>query len=181
MPGQDVARELDRLLAAFVESHGGDLPRQAFDPGWVSPCQVGAPAEDGTIAWQPQRREPPADWRGLEAALEVPLHPDLATFYGRWFCDNIPVRAEEGTATLIQVWSPRDQERLVENLLGHALQQRRRRLPLTLFVALTDENDFLLSVDNASGTVVLEEPGQPAAREVAPALGALLARMHPDV
>jgi len=175
-----VRRELARLLEGYVALHGeGALPRQPFDRDWISPCQIGAPDAEGWIAWRPVARELPPDWGGLERALEAPLHPDLAAFYGSFWCDCIPVEAEEGGATLIQPWNERDRERLIENLLGHALQKRRIRAPLTLFVAATDEGDLVLSVDNASGVVVLEQPGQRPQREVAPTLAALLARMRP--
>ncbi len=175
-----VRRELRRLLDGFVALHGdGRLPRQPHDPRWPSPCEVGAPGEDGQVAWQPVPRDPAPDWSGLEAALESRLHPDLAAFYGAFWSDCIPVRADEGGATLIQVWNGDDFERLIENLLGHALQKRRRGEPLTLFVACTDEGDLVLSVDNASGRVVLEQPGQPPQREVAASLAELLARMQP--
>jgi SecY interacting protein Syd len=107
------------------------------------------------------------------------VHPDVASFYGSFWSDSIPVRAEEGAATLIQVWNGRDFERLIENLIGHALQKARRREPLTLFIACTDEGDFNLSVDNSSGVVVLEQPGQPPQREVARCLADLLARLEP--
>jgi SecY interacting protein Syd len=174
-----VVDALRRLLDGFADLHAASgLPRQPYDPQWPSPCQVGAP-RDGSIAWRPVPRDTPPDWSGLEAALEQALHPDLAAFYGSFWSDCIPVRAQEGGATLIQVWNERDFERLVGNLLGHALQKRRRRDPLTLFVACTDEGDLVLSVDNASGRVVLEQPGQPPQREVAESLAALLARMQP--
>jgi len=175
-----VARELERLLHGFVALQGeGRLPRQPHDPRWPSPCEVGAAGDDGQIAWRPVPRESPPDWSGLESALEAPLHPDLAAFYGTFWSDCVPVRADEGGATLIQVWNAQDFDRLVENQLGHALQKRRRREPLTLFVACTDESELVLSVDNASGRVVLEQPGQPPQREVAASLAALLARMQP--
>lgn len=175
-----VAHELERILEQFVSlPRAGGLPRQPFEAEWPSPCQVGEPDAQGLIAWRPRRRDTPPDWSGLERALEVPVHPDVAAFYGTFWSDAIPVRAEEGGATLIQVWNERDFERLVENLLGHALQKARRRDPLTLFVACTDEGDLMLSVDNATGAVVLEQPGTAPQREVAPSLADLLARLEP--
>ncbi len=175
-----VVRELTRILDEFVAlSPAGALPRQPFDPEWVSPCQVGEPAQDGTIAWRPRRRIAAPDWSGLERALGAPLHPDVAEFYGSFWSDPVPVRAEEGAAVLIQVWNERDHERLQENLIGHALQKMRRREPLTLFVACTDEGDLTLGVDNATGAVVLEQPGQPPLRQVAATLAAFLARLEP--
>ena len=80
---------------------------------------------------------------------------------------------------MIQVWNEQDFERLSENLIGHALQKRRRREPLTLFVACTDESEFNLCVDNATGLVLLEQPGQAPKQTVAESLAQLLSRMEP--
>jgi len=126
-------------------------------------------------------RAEPADLGGLERALEVPLHPDLVAYYGSYYSDSFAARTAEGGLTLIQVWSEADLERLIANQIGHALAKRRARAPLTLFVALTDEDDLILALDNASGAVVLEHPGRAPLREVAPSLGALLARCEPQV
>ncbi len=175
-----VIRELGRILdgyAALAWEHG--LPRQPFDAQWVSPCQEGPPGPDGSIAWRPRRRLEPPDWGGLERALGAALHPDVADYYGSYWSDCIPVRAQQGGAMLIQVWNERDFERLVENLLGHALQKMRRREPLTLFVGCTDESELTLCVDNASGAVLLEQPGQAPLRQLAPDLAGFLAGLKP--
>ena len=124
-------------------------------------------------------RETAPDWRGLERALDIAVHADVAAYYGAFWSDSIPVQAREGGATLIQIWNERDFERLVANLIGHALQKRRRRESLTLFVAVTDEDEFTISVDNETGAVVLEEPGQPPQRELAGSLAELLGRLEP--
>ena len=175
-----VATELDRILTTYATlAPAAQGLRQPFDPQWISPCQVGDPDAEGMIAWAPVRRPVPADWSGLEQALDVPVHTDVAAFYGSFWSDCIPVRAEEGTATLIQVWNERDFERLIENLIGHALQKRRRREPLTLFVACTEEGEFNLCVDNTTGAVLLEQPGQAPKRMVAESLAELLSRMEP--
>ena len=175
-----VSRELARLLDDYVALHAATgLPRQPFDPQWVSPCQADEPDDRGLIGWRPVRRHQPPDWTGLESALEIALHPDAAAFYGSFWCDCIPVQAQEGGATLIQVWNDRDFDRLIENLLGHALQKRRAGDALTFFLAPTDESNFVLSLDNATGAVVLEQPAQRPQRKVANSLAELLARMQP--
>ena len=180
-PMQDsVAIELERLLDELMRLCSAQgLPRQPSDPESVSPCQVGSADIGGNVAWRPLRRDRAPDWSGLERALEAPLHPDIATFYGSYWSGPIPVDAEEGTATLIQIWNEADFDFLIENQLGHALQKSKRREPLTLFVACPDEGDLMLSVDNSSGVVVLEAPGRPPLRQVAANLVELLARMKP--
>ena len=173
---------LASLLERYVALHQaarGTLPRQPYEPDWPSPCQVGPPDAAGWIAWRPVRRKPPADFSGLERALEAPLHPNLAAYFGRFWSDVVPGRTAEGGVSLIQIWNEQDFERLIENLLGHALAKARARAPLTLFFATTDEDERFLSVDNASGRVLLEIPGEPPVREVAPDLDAFLARVEP--
>jgi SecY interacting protein Syd len=174
----DLEAFLDRYIAAAEALRGG-LPRHLHDPRWPSPCEVGAPDDRGWVAWRPVRR-PPADFSGLERALEVALHPDVATWFGAWYSECLPARAEEGGLTLIFVWSDADFDRLLENLIGHAIAKRRAREPLTLFVACTDEEDLNLSVDNETGVVVLERPGGGVLDEVAPSLAGLLGRIDPD-
>lgn len=173
---------LGRLLARFVEHSrrvSGALPTTEHDPRWPSPCQVGDRDAAGQIHWRPRERETPADFGGLEHALDVALHPDIKSFYGSFWSDSIPLEAEEGGLTLIQVWNDDDFDRLVGNVIGHALAKRRARAALTVFIATTDEDELMLSVDNETGRVVLEEPGRAPVREVSPTLVRFLDRLAP--
>lgn len=131
------------------------------------------------IRWRPRERESAADFSGLEHALEVAIHPDVKSFYGCYWGGVMELEAEEGGVTLIQIWNHDDFERLVENLLGHAMAKRRIKAPLTIFIACTDEGEHILSVENATGRVVLEEPGSPPIREVSPSLAEFLDRLNP--
>ena len=169
---------LDRYVA-HCEAETGAPPTQEHDPGWSSPCELGDPDAAGRVHWRPRRRGPRADFGGLEAALEVELHPDIKDFYGSFWGAPIELFAEEGGLTLIQIWNDEDFDRLGENVIGHALAKRRIRAPLTVFVAIADEGEFMLSVDNATGTVVLEEPGSLPTREISPNLAAFLNRLSP--
>ncbi|NCF81053.1 MAG: SecY-interacting protein, partial [Proteobacteria bacterium] len=109
----------------------------------------------------------------------VEIHPDIKSFYGSYWGGPIELEADEGGVTLIQVWNDDDFDRLVENLLGHAMAKQRIKAPLTIFIALTDEEEYVLSVDNETGCVVLEEPGSIPTREVSPSLAEFLDRLRP--
>ena len=87
--------------------------------------------------------------------------------------------AAEGGVTLIQVWNDKDFDRLAENVLGHAMAKLRIKAPLTIFIASTDEGELMLSVENESGQVVLEEPGSLPIRVVSPSLAEFLDRLQP--
>lgn len=177
-----VKAALDRTLRRYVdhrEDITGTLPTQEYDPEWPSECQIGEPGADGTIRWKPRERDSAADFSGLESALELEIHPDIKSFYGSYWAAAIEMQAAEGGVTLIQVWNDADFDRLVENILGHAMAKKRVKAPLTVFIACTDENEYMLSVDNDTGRVVLEEPGSPPSREVSPSLVEFLDRLQP--
>lgn len=178
----EVRAALDRLLRRYVEHcqrMDGSLPVQEHDPAWPSQCQVGAPDADGMICWRPRERQTTADFGGLERALDVEIHPDVKSFYGSYWGSAMELQAEEGGVTLIQVWNDDDFDRLVENVLGHAMAKQRIKAPLTIFIACTDEGEHILSVENHTGRVVLEEPGSPPSREISPSLAEFLERLNP--
>jgi len=179
-----VRKSLTRLLQRYVDEHQrvtGTFPTQTYDPAWLSECQVGEPDADGSIFWRPQERHSFADFDGLERALEVDIHPDIKSFYASHWASPMSFQATEGDLTLIQIWNDDDFDRLVENILGHAMAKQRIKAPLTIFFACTDEDENILSVENDSGRVVLEEPGSLPIREVSPSLAAFLARLDPIV
>jgi SecY interacting protein Syd len=180
MPTQTEAalgRLIERYIALYHQQFGS-LPMQKHDPEWISPCQVGEPNAQGMIYWQPVARTNSADFSGVERALETEINPNIKSFYGSFWCEVLDAEAEEGAFTLIQVWNPDDFDRLCENILGHAFAKQRINAPLTIFFACTDEDDLILSVENDTGKVVLEHPGQLPIREVASSLAEFLNRVE---
>jgi len=178
------AASLDSFIERYLER--ADPPPEPFDPEWRSPCERGEPFRSDSgetlIAWRPVRQTEngPALLTGLERALELTLHHDAKTYYGRWWSASLDAVAPDGPVSLIQLWNPDDAERLVENLIGHALAKRRQRAPFTVFFATTGpDSDYFLSLDNATGEVLLEQPGLRPLRTVAPDLATFLDRLEP--
>ncbi|MFT5444926.1 MAG: SecY interacting protein Syd [Gammaproteobacteria bacterium] len=182
MAVDSVQASLQRVLSRWIDAvheHTGALPSIEHDVDWPSPCIVDGPDADGRVRWRPHLRDSQADFSGIERALEEPLHAAIRSFYGSYYSDPLPMRAADGPLTLLQVWSDRDFDRLLENVIGHAANQRRVQAPLTVFIALTDEDDLNLCVCNASGKVVLERPGAAPLREIAPSLEVFLDALEP--
>ncbi|MEM1435508.1 MAG: SecY-interacting protein Syd [Pseudomonadota bacterium] len=189
-----VVQETRALFERYLERH--PEPTVEYDADWPSPCEVGHwfyadPSPDVAhdsvqlIRWQPQPRwtDPqngwPNDFDGLEAALEVPIHPDFKALFSHWSA-TLELNAPDGHVSLLQLWNPADAERYIENLIGHILVQRRACAPLTLFFACTEpDSELILSLDNASGAVVLEQPGRRPERQVAGSLADFLATLEP--
>jgi SecY interacting protein Syd len=178
---------LNRALDGFVDRYCRAYPQlhDRFDPDWRSPCELGEPwtndAGVSQCAWQPLRRHGAVgDFAGLERALETVIHPDIKTYYGRYWSGGLEAEAGDGHVSLLFLWNPQDADRLVENLIGHALAKQRARAPFTVFFACTEpESDLFLAIDNASGAVVLEEPGRKPLRTVAADLASFLESLSP--
>lgn len=169
-------RYLDALQRA-----GEQLPRQPFDEEWPSTCQQGEPDSDGMIEWKPIQRETPGSFGNMAHALETSLHPDICTYYSHYWSDALGATHVRGDLNLLGAWNPRDFERLQENLLGHLHQQRRAKTPLTLFFATCEPDDspFYISVDNASGAVLLEETGRGVKETLADNLADFIDSLEP--
>jgi SecY interacting protein Syd len=176
-----VAAALDRLIERYRRFF--PVLEADYDPQWRSPCELadGAGAAHGRVRWEPLRRPVEVDlFFGVERALELPIHPDIKSYYGRYWSGNLETRAPDGHVSLLQLWNEEDADRLVENLIGHALAKRRSRSPFTVFFACTEpDSELFLSIDNDSGQVLLEAPGRKPLRVVASRLAGFLDTLMP--
>ncbi len=178
----DLTTQLDEFVERYVVSQG-DL-YAPYDADWRSPCETGPPVQrqDGElwVPWRPLRRNLAADFAGLERALECQIHPDIKAYYGRYWAGAMEAAAADGPVSLIFLWNPADVERLVENLIGHALAKRQARSSFSVFFACTaPDSELFLTVDNHSGAVLLERPGYKPLRQVADSLGVFLSQLQP--
>lgn len=149
------------------------------DSEWQSPCIADQEKIDGLVNWAPIKQEPKRSFSDLEHALDIQIHPDFCEYFSAYWGMGWRAEAQQGVCELLQVWNDEDFDRLQENLIGHVMMKRRLKQPITLFFALTDDENFILSIDNGSGAVVLEPVGKEAKSEVAPNLATFLDSLVP--
>ena len=148
-----------------------------FDPEWRSACEIEQRGNE--IHWKPCLQQDPVNFAGLANAVEQPIHSDIQSYYGLYWSGGLQARSTEGPVNLIQLWNPDDFDRLIENLVGHLFAKKQAGLPFTVFFATTDvDSELFLSIDNESGRVLLEEPGQPPLREVETDIASFLDRLE---
>jgi SecY interacting protein Syd len=177
-----VAQALDDFVDHTMKSMSPLLT--TWLPDWRSPCEYGdmimSASTEPSIMWRPVRRDDPGVLAPLEAALDATIHPDLKQYWGRYFAASLGAQAPQGPLSLLQLWNGDDSERLIENQIGHVVTQRRAKAPLSLFFACTEDgSDYILTVDNTSGEVLLEAPGRKPLQVVAPNLAAFLDELTP--
>jgi len=177
-------------LEQFVSHYLKSYPHltEIFDPEWRSPCETGEPYTDEAgivrVPWQPMRRRTNTptehDFAGLENALEVEIHPDIKRYYGSYWSGGLEAEAPQGHVSLILLWNHEDTNRLIANLIGHAMAKQRTRMPLSIFFACTEaDSELFLSVHNETGEVVLEKPGHKAVDVVDNDLAAFIDTLVP--
>lgn len=154
-----------------------------FDCNWRSPCEIGEPLElEGVAAieWRPKVRQNADDFSGLENAFETDIHPSIKDYYGSYWSGGLEGTCNEGHVSLMFLWNDEDRDRLIDNLIGHALAQKKSRSPLSVFFACTDTaSAYYLSVNNSTGEVQLELPGRKPIRTVESSLSKFLNRLTP--
>ena len=176
-----VEHHLDILMKSYGSSK---TPLQAdFDPDWRSPCEIGEAIKNekgkARITWAPTRRNSFIDdFSGLEQAIDTRIHEDIKKYYGRYWSSHVPLQAPDGFVELLFLWNQADIERLVENLIGHFLACKQAKSPFSIFFACTEHSsDYFLTVNNQTGTVQLELPGQKPIRQISSSLGEFLASL----
>ncbi len=168
---------ISKLLNLAEQQH---TPLQVqYDSAWPSPCYQTDVAEGEWVAWKPVKQTDPLSFAKLEQALEIELNHQYCEYFTRYFSENLPATADRGACDLLQVLSATDFERLQENLIGHILMKRRLRQPETLFFGLTSDDDFILTVDNASGAVLLERVGKKSDEVLAEDLTSFIQQLKP--
>lgn len=172
---------LDRFIELTLERY----PKlwNEYDPNWRSPCEIGEPLEvEGVAAveWRPRARQSADDFSGLENAFETDIHPSIKDYYGSYWSGGLEGTCNEGHVSLMFLWNDKDRARLIDNLIGHALAQKKSRSPLSIFFACTDSSSaYYLAVNNTTGEVQLELPGRKPIQVVESSLSTFINRLTP--
>lgn len=178
----DTAQALAQFARDYskaCENETGKLPQVSFDESWRSPCEVGDVSNDEKITWQHVMQSPVFDFSDIEAALDLALHQSVKEFYGTYFGASIFAKFDGQQCELIQCWNTDDIKRLGENIIGHILMQRKLKQSHTLFVGSLVNGEQMICVDNDTGAVVLEVPGDDKRELVASSLTEFLLAVEP--
>ena len=180
---EQVTAALDEFVIKYLmaaKTHP-EMVLVEYDNEWPSDCYTASGNTGDRVTWQPVKRSGVVNFNDLENALDMKIHKDVISFYSAYWSDNLSAETSKGYLQLLQPWNQGDFERLQQNLVGHILMKRRLKQPETLFIALTDEDDFIITVDNTSGEVMLEQVGLLPKEVVAANLTVFIQSLQPSV
>jgi len=156
------------------------LPLIEKDEQWPSPCLANDYDEKHQY-WQPYNVDEQLTFDNVEEALELTIHDDFKTYFTTIFSDTLDASCHEGALSLLFAWSKDDFQRLQENVIGHILMKQKLKQPVTLFFALTDDDNMILTLNNESGEVWVEKVGKKAHKKVANSLADFVHSLLPRV
>ncbi len=171
------------LSQAYVEHYQqalGHLPLVEIDEQWPSPC-VQKQFDRNFNEWLPVPLEQELSFENVEHALSLTLHPSFKAYFNVIFSESLPMTCDEGHLQLLFAWSEDDFARLQQNVIGHVLMKQKLKQPVTLFFAVTDNDNIILSIDNVSGEVWAERVGHQPHKKVADSLTEFIAQLRPDI
>ncbi len=176
----------EKYIAEYQQVHAC-LPIVEQDDEWPSPCEKRATEQkslaEGEVYWQPTaiEKNEGLSFENVESALNLTLHNDIKTYFTLLYSESLDARCDEGELSLLFAWNKKDFERLQENLIGHILMKQRLKQKETIFFAVTDEEDMIISIDNASGSVWVERVGCKPHKQLSDSLVQFISQLTPVI
>ncbi|WP_440873805.1 SecY-interacting protein [Thalassotalea sp. PLHSN55] len=167
-----------KYLQAYREKFS-HLPLIEKDEQWLSPCEQET-FDDKHITWQPVNDIEALDFDNVEQALEMTLHDDIKTYFTSIYSDALSMSCADGGLDLLFAWNKDDFERLQGNIIGHIIMKKKLKQALTVFIAATDDDEHIISVNNDTGEVWVERVGKEPHKKLAESLAEFLSTLSPD-
>jgi len=174
----------DRYISDYQQAHSC-LPTVEQDAEWSSPCEQSTTEQSslpqGEVYWQPVaiNKSEELSFDNVESALELTLHEDIKTYFTLFYSESLDAQCDEGKLSLLFAWNKNDFQRLQENLIGHILMKQRLKQKETIFFAVTDEEDMIISIDNANGSVWVERVGCKPHKQLSDSLTQFIGSLTP--
>ncbi|MFC3121922.1 SecY-interacting protein [Agaribacter flavus] len=159
--------QFDQFIQSYIDQSNDDNRGllTLYHEEWPSPCIIrqtdSLPTNSDEVYWEPVRKEPMTSFNNIAEALEIHIPAEFSLLMGRYFSLDLNAKTSRGNLTILQAWNEHDFERLQKNLVAHVLMKRKLKQEDTLFFAVTDEEDYIISILPDTGEVVLEHVGKP--------------------
>ncbi len=171
---------LQQLFQQFIHEHKNKyqcLPKVEFDNEWISLCQEGKPDNDNYIQWQPCQVSKTVIFSNIESALGLPINKELIAYFSSFYSESVPASFNNEYLELLFAWNDNDIERLQENIIGHILMKKKLKQAITIFFAVTEHDDTIISVNNNTGEVWLERVGAEPHEKLSDSLHSFLSQL----
>jgi len=129
-------------------------PKSSELYGVPSPCITDT--IDLAIFWLPIQPNP-YTLKIVEDVVNIRIHDNAHLFYGTQYAGDMQAKFSHLSLSLIQVWSDDDFLRLEQNIIAHLMMQKRLKRQPSIFIATTDDETEIVTIDNQTGKIMLEK------------------------
>ncbi|MER2491185.1 SecY-interacting protein [Catenovulum sediminis] len=164
------------LQTFFSKAQDSQQAQVYYEADWLSPCIQNKQSDD-SCQWKAIERTDDSQLKNIEQALQISLNPDVVDFYTAFYAPSLTAEFESNQLVLLQVWNDDDFKILQENIIGHLLMKKKLKQQATVFIASTDDDEYLISVVNQTGAVMLERVGQEPCRKLADSLAEFISAL----
>lgn len=178
---------LRQIVLAFAKKYEQEFeaihkhkPVTTLGDDWPSPCHLGDYDEEHKF-WQVVPMVQSLDFSNVEKALNIDFHQDIKTYFLTLFADDVHASCSEGELSLLFAWSEHDFERLQQNIIGHLLMKQKLKQQATIFFAVTDQEDIILSLLNDTGEIWVERVGSEPHKKIANSMSEFFAMLTPSI
>jgi SecY interacting protein Syd len=176
---------LEKFINSYLNSYQNalsELPRY-YPMGVASPCiaQTFDEQSEDAVFWQPVKREPAGDFDNVASALAITLHQDINHFYASFFSAPLQFNSPWGEGELLLAWSLEDFEYLQQNIIGHLLMKQKLKQAPTWFIGVLSDGDTMITVENDTGAVWIEVPGEVPKQQLAPSIAEFITQLSPRI
>ncbi|WP_299005589.1 SecY-interacting protein [uncultured Shewanella sp.] len=137
--------------------------------------------ENMPVQWVSVVRDQVGNFDNVASALDIRLHSDINGFYGHFFSGPLMFHSQWGAGEVLQPWNQNDFECLQQNIIGHLMMKRKLKQPLTWFIGVMEEGDTMITVNNETGSVWIEKPGEVQSIQLASSVDDFLSQLTPRV
>ena len=109
------------------------------------------------------------------------VRQDIKTYFTTFYSETLHATCSEGRLSLLFPWNNDDFQRLQENIIGHVLMKRKLKQTVSIFFAVTDDDDYILSLANDSGAVWVERVGREPLKKLSDSLPDFIYMLTPDI
>lgn len=176
----DVVWNFSQTYVQAYQQKFPHLPIIEQDDDWLSPCEQGIYQEKYSL-WQPVLINESLTFDNVESALEITLHNDIKEYFTSIYCESLDSSCEDGKLSLLFAWNNDDFSRLQQNIIGHILMKNKLKQKITIFFAVTDNDEHIISADNETGEVWVEKIGCEPHKKIANTIAEFISQLSPNL
>jgi SecY interacting protein Syd len=147
--------DVNRRYIDLWQQQQGTYPKSSAYVDIPSPCAISSTSTE--VYWQPVATTPVNDLQRVEQLVGITIRPEIQALFGMQYAGDMWTTFQAITLCLIQAWNQDDFYRLEQNQIAHLQMLKKLKRQPSLFIATTQDDSRIITVNNVTGAVMLDD------------------------